>query len=84
MPSLHIGWALLVVLAVLRVSRSPWRWVVALHAPATVLVVVVTANHYWLDGMVAAALLGGAVAVAALGRPRAAARVPGRVPAGPE
>ncbi len=56
MPSLHIGWALLVAVAVVRVSRSPWRWAVALHAPATVLVVVVTANHYWTDGIVAAAL----------------------------
>jgi hypothetical protein len=66
MPSLHVGWALLVALAVLRVSCRPWRWVLALHAPVTVLVVVVTANHYWLDGIVAGALLGGAVLVAAL------------------
>lgn len=72
MPSLHVGWALLVALAVLRVSRSPWRWVLALHAPVTVLVVVVTANHYWLDGIVAAALLGGAVLVVALVRRRGA------------
>ncbi|MFI0349323.1 phosphatase PAP2 family protein [Actinomadura sp. 9N407] len=70
MPSLHVGWALLVALAVLRVSPSPWRWVLALHAPVTVLVVVVTANHYWLDGMVAAALLGGTVLVVALARRR--------------
>ncbi|WP_131742088.1 phosphatase PAP2 family protein [Actinomadura roseirufa] len=71
MPSLHIGWALLVAIAVVRVSRSPWRWVVALHAPVTVFVVVVTANHYWTDGLVAAALLAGAMAaVAVAGRLR--------------
>lgn len=57
MPSLHVGWALLVSLAVLRVSSSRWRWLIAMHAPVTVFVVVITANHYWLDGLVAAALL---------------------------
>ncbi|WP_396445361.1 phosphatase PAP2 family protein [Actinomadura sp.] len=71
MPSLHVGWALLVAVAVVRTSRSRWRWVVALHAPVTVLVVVVTANHYWLDGIVAAVLLAGSMAlVAAAGRVR--------------
>ncbi|SFN50350.1 PAP2 superfamily protein [Actinomadura madurae] len=71
MPSLHIGWAILVAVAVLRVSRSRWRWVVALHAPVTVFVVVVTANHYWTDGIVAAVLLAGAMAlVSAAGRVR--------------
>jgi hypothetical protein len=71
MPSLHIGWAILVAVAVLRVSRSRWRWAIALHAPVTVFVVVVTANHYWTDGIVAAALLAGAVAlVSATGRVR--------------
>lgn len=66
MPSLHIGWALLVAVTVLRVSRSRWRWAVALHAPVTVLVVVVTANHYWLDGLVAAVLFGFAAALTAI------------------
>lgn len=62
MPSLHVGWALLVAVAVVRASRSRWRWVVAMHAPVTVLVVVVTANHYWTDGLVAGVLLAGAMA----------------------
>ncbi|WP_433473127.1 phosphatase PAP2 family protein [Spirillospora sp. CA-142024] len=66
MPSLHIGWAILVAVAVLRVSRSRWRWVVALHAPVTVFVVVVTANHYWTDGIVAALLLAGAMALVSI------------------
>lgn len=57
MPSLHVGWALLVAVAVLRASPSRWRWLALLHPLLTVTVVVVTANHYWLDGMVAAALL---------------------------
>jgi hypothetical protein len=58
MPSLHIAWACLIALAVIQVSPSPRRWLIVLHPVATMLVVVVTANHYWLDGIVAAALLG--------------------------
>ena len=58
MPSLHIGWAILVAVAVLRATRSRWRWLVVLHPVLTTSVVVVTANHYWLDGIIAALLLG--------------------------
>jgi hypothetical protein len=61
MPSLHIGWAILVAVAVIRASSSRWRWLVVLHPALTTTVVVVTANHYWLDGIVAALLLGTAV-----------------------
>jgi PAP2 superfamily len=57
MPSLHIGWAILVAVAVLRATRSRWRWLVLLHPALTTTVVVVTANHYWLDGIIAALLL---------------------------
>jgi hypothetical protein len=58
MPSLHLAWACLIALAVVQVSTSPRRWLVLLHPIATMLVVVVTANHYWLDGIAAAVLLG--------------------------
>ncbi len=61
MPSLHVGWALLVAVVVMRVARSRLRWLVWLHPSATVFVVVVTANHYWLDGLVAGALLMGVI-----------------------
>jgi hypothetical protein len=61
MPSLHVGWALLVAIAVIRVSSSRWRWLALIHPAVTVSVVVITANHYWLDGIVAAALLYGAI-----------------------
>jgi hypothetical protein len=64
MPSLHIGWAVLVAAAIIRVSRSRWRWLAVLHPIITTYVVIVTANHYWLDGVVAVALLA-AVAVTA-------------------
>jgi hypothetical protein len=63
MPSIHVAWALVVAVAVLTASRSRWRWLVLLHLVLTVLAVTVTANHWWLDGIVAAALLWGAMAV---------------------
>ena len=59
MPSVHVAWAVLVGWYVWRVSASRWRWVGPAHAVLTVLVVVVTGNHYWLDGIVAVILLAG-------------------------
>lgn len=64
MPSLHVGWALLLALAVTRVATSPARWLIWLHPTVTLLVVVVTANHYWLDGILVAVLFAGAYALA--------------------
>jgi PAP2 superfamily protein len=58
MPSLHVGWALLVAVVVIRTARSRWRWAVIAHPVLTTLVVVVTANHYWADALVALLLLG--------------------------
>ncbi len=57
MPSVHVGWALIVALAVITVSRSRWRWLAAGYPVLTLLVVVVTANHFWLDGIVAVLLV---------------------------
>jgi hypothetical protein len=61
MPSLHVGWAALVALGLILAGRTRWRWLWPLHPLATLLVVVATANHYWLDGVVALALLGAAL-----------------------
>jgi hypothetical protein len=61
MPSLHVGWALLVAIVCIRCLESPWRWLWALHPVVTTLVVVVTANHYWLDGALGALLVIGAL-----------------------
>ena len=58
MPSLHVGWALLIALVVVRTAKSRWRWIVVAHPVITTLVVVVTANHYWVDAVVVALLLG--------------------------
>jgi hypothetical protein len=57
MPSVHVAWALLIGITVVRVSRSRWRWLALAYPAATTLVVVVTANHFWADGIVAAVLL---------------------------
>jgi hypothetical protein len=43
--------------AVVRLGRSRLRWLALLHPVLTVAVVVVTANHFWADGVVAVALL---------------------------
>ncbi|MEV5250189.1 phosphatase PAP2 family protein [Streptomyces werraensis] len=68
MPSLHFGWALMVALGLIAVTRSVWRWLWLLHPLVTLLVIVGTANHFWLDAIAAAALLG--LALAAARRPR--------------
>jgi len=58
MPSLHVGWALAVAIAFIAATRGRWRWLWLAHPLITLLVVVATGNHYWLDAMVAVALLG--------------------------
>ena len=66
MPSLHVGWALLVGGGVGWASTSRWR-VLALAYPAvTSWVVVVTGNHYEADGIVAAGICAAAVALVAV------------------
>lgn len=58
MPSLHVGWAAGVAVVLIVVTRSRWRWLWLLHPIVTLGVVLVTANHYWLDAIVALSLLG--------------------------
>jgi hypothetical protein len=57
MPSLHVGWAVLIGIAVVTVSTSRWRWLVLAHPALTVFAVTVTAYHWLLDGIVATGLL---------------------------
>jgi hypothetical protein len=57
MPSVHVGWALLVAVVIVNVSGSRWRWLALGYPVLTTLAVVVTANHYWLDAVAAAILL---------------------------
>lgn len=59
MPSIHVAWAALIGWAAAVESRGRWRWIGAAHFVATFVVVAVTGNHYWLDGIVAMLLLVG-------------------------
>jgi hypothetical protein len=74
MPSIHVGWALIIAIACYRCSPSRWRWIGGVHGVLTCFVVVATANHYWFDGAGAAVVL--AVAwVAQRGLAKVTARV---------
>ncbi|MFI5891933.1 phosphatase PAP2 family protein [Actinoplanes sp. NPDC051513] len=63
MPSLHVGWALAVAIALIAATRSRWRWLWLAHPLATLTVVVVTGNHYWLDAIAAVMLVAIVLAV---------------------
>jgi hypothetical protein len=56
-PSVHVGWAAIVAYWAWRASPWRWGWVGVAHLVVTSLVVVATANHYWLDGIVAMGIL---------------------------
>jgi membrane-associated phospholipid phosphatase len=61
MPSLHIGWSTWCAIAVWPLLRRRWMKVAMLMYPAaTLFCIVVTANHYWIDGL-------GGLAVFAIG-----------------
>jgi hypothetical protein len=70
-PHLALSWPSAAILAV---SRSRWRWTAAAYPALTTLVVVVTANHFWMDGIAAAGVL-----AAALVAQRVARSVRGRI-----
>ncbi|MFR9787851.1 phosphatase PAP2 family protein [Streptomyces sp. MB22_4] len=63
MPSLHFGWALMVAIGLITATRSRWRGLWLLHPLLTLLVIVGTANHYWLDALAATAMLAAALAL---------------------
>ncbi|MFJ9584656.1 phosphatase PAP2 family protein [Streptomyces acidicola] len=52
MPSMHIGWSAWCGLTIYALASVPWARVLGLLYPATTLVVIVaTANHFWLDAV---------------------------------
>ncbi|MFK4146680.1 phosphatase PAP2 family protein [Streptomyces sp. NPDC004065] len=52
MPSMHIGWSLWCGLTVFALAAVPWARLLGLLYPAaTLLVIVATANHFWLDAV---------------------------------
>lgn len=52
MPSMHIGWSTWCAVAIWPLLRRRWqRIVVAAYPLATLFTIIVTANHYWVDGI---------------------------------
>ncbi|MFH9551167.1 phosphatase PAP2 family protein [Streptomyces sp. NPDC051445] len=52
MPSMHIGWSVWCGLTVFALAKLPWVRILGLLYPAATLVVIVaTANHFWLDAV---------------------------------
>jgi hypothetical protein len=52
MPSVHVAWAAIIGISIVVASTSKWRWIALAHPFVTMIVVVVTGNHFWLDGVV--------------------------------
>jgi hypothetical protein len=61
MPSLHFGWAVAVAWGAILASSSRARWLAVAHPLLTLAAIVLTANHYWLDALVALLLFVGAL-----------------------
>jgi hypothetical protein len=60
MPSMHIGWSTWTALVLVPLLRRRWAKVLAaLYPVITLFCIVVTANHYWIDG------IGGLITLAA-------------------
>ncbi|MYY02344.1 phosphatase PAP2 family protein [Streptomyces sp. ATexAB-D23] len=67
MPSMHIGWSLWCGLTIFALASAPWARILGLLYPTvTLMVIVSTANHFWLDavGGVACLAFGYAVSYA--------------------
>jgi hypothetical protein len=63
MPSLHIGWSLWCALALWPIVRGRLgKALLAAYPAVSQFVVIVTANHYWLDGVGGAVVLAGGLA----------------------
>ncbi|WP_327702493.1 phosphatase PAP2 family protein [Streptomyces decoyicus] len=59
MPSMHIGWSLWCGITIALLAKPLWAKALGLLYPAlTLLVIVSTANHFWLDAMGGALCLG--------------------------
>jgi hypothetical protein len=62
MPSVHVAWACIVAWYLWWYAGRRTRWIGPAHLVLTLLAVVATANHWWLDGAVAAGFVALAVA----------------------
>jgi hypothetical protein len=65
MPSMHIGWSTWCGLTIFFLASAPWARILGLLYPTLTLVVIVaTANHFWLDAVGGALCLSFGYAVA--------------------
>ncbi|MET7598444.1 phosphatase PAP2 family protein [Streptomyces sp. NPDC004082] len=81
MPSMHIGWSLWCGLTIFALASAPWARVLGLLYPAATLVVIVaTANHFWLDAVGGVICLAFGFAVAGLWYGALPYALPRRVP----
>jgi len=84
MPSMHIGWSLWCGLTIFALASVPWVRVLGLLYPAATLVVIVsTANHFWLDAVGGMACLAFGYAVARVWYGALPHQLPRRVPPRP-
>lgn len=59
MPSLHFGWALWCALVIVPRARHRWaKALAALYPVLTLLAIIVTGNHFWLDAAGGALVMG--------------------------
>jgi hypothetical protein len=80
-PSMHIGYALVVATSLLRHGRSRLVHVLGvLYPPAVLLIVVATGNHFFLDAVAGALVVGLAAVVARPLTRRAVATRPAELP----
>jgi len=51
MPSMHIGWSTWTAIVLVPLLRRRWaRWLAMAYPVLTLTCIVLTANHYWIDG----------------------------------
>ncbi len=81
MPSMHIGWSVWCGLTIFALASVPWVRVLGLLYPALTLVVIVaTANHFWLDAVGGLVCLAVGYGIARLWYGRQPYALPRRVP----
>ncbi|MEV7438440.1 phosphatase PAP2 family protein [Streptomyces griseoviridis] len=84
MPSMHIGWSLWCGVTIFALASVPWARVLGLLYPAvTLLVIVATANHFWLDAVGGVLCLAFGFAVSRLWYGTLPYRLPRTVPENP-
>ncbi|MBA0050109.1 phosphatase PAP2 family protein [Streptomyces sp. AJS327] len=83
MPSMHIGWSLWCGITIAMLAKPLWvRVLGAAYPAATLVVIIATANHFWLDAIGGLLCLGLGFALSCAWYRRLAYRLPRMVPAG--